>query len=134
MKFIIWEWHYIIPNIILSNWVAPSMCCNSYITSHMLLLYAHIPYMAQIFGQGKPWRIWWITGALSNFTVQFLQCLMTYINKESKQTGIYQSFLHQKFTLYGNLCNKVWNKLAIVKILRSFINIKKHILVRLMGS
>ena len=26
-------------------------------------------HIARIFGEGKPWQIWWITGGLPNFTI-----------------------------------------------------------------
>ena len=52
--------------------------------------------IAWMFGGGKPWQIWWITGGLPNITIQIL--MMSHdINKENKQTGIHRSFTHQKF-------------------------------------
>ena len=59
-------------------------------------------HIAWIFGKGKPWRIWRITGGLPNFTIQILTMYRD-INKESKKTGISQSFLCQKFVLYSTL-------------------------------
>ena len=53
--------------------------------------------IAQMLGWGKPW---WITGGLPNFTIQILT-MSRDIYEESKQAGIRQSFLCQKFALYS---------------------------------
>ena len=48
----------------------------------------------------KPCQIWQITGGLPNFIIQILT-MSCDIYEESKQAGIRQSFLRQKFVLYG---------------------------------
>ena len=59
------------------------------------MLHNAIYCIAQIFGRGKPWQM---TGGLPNFTIQIL-AMFCAINKESKQTGIHQSFTRQKFLM-----------------------------------
>ena len=69
-------------------------CVINYIHTHIPAKYC----IMQSFGRGKPWWIWQIIGGLPNFTVQILT-MSRDINKESKQTGICQSFIGQKFLM-----------------------------------
>ena len=77
-------------------------CVINYIHTHIPAKYC----IMQSFGRGKPWWIYQITGGLPNFTVQILT-MSHDINKESKQIGICQSFIRQKF-LMENLPRKVF--------------------------
>ena len=53
-----------------------------------------------IFGRGKPWQIWWITGDSPNFTIQNSTIPVTQIKKDSKQK-LTKVLLYRTFILYS---------------------------------
>ena len=82
-------------------------------TVHMEWNKCTVYRIAQLFGDGKPWWIWWIIGGSPNFTIQILTRSCN-INKEANKQEfaqvsfaksfwweIRQVFLHQTFALYG---------------------------------
>ena len=97
--------HYCIPvfyvKVVLYKTIGHLSCVPPiFVLNHRVKLDYHI---TQIFGRGKPWQNWQITGGLANFTIQILT-MSHGINKANKQEFT-KGFLHQTFTLYGNLRN-----------------------------